>query len=714
MIAGRMEEAASDGGRVRGREGLLVLAGYAFLAVLTTWPLAGNMRTHVVAHGPREATAALNIWSMAWVVHQLPRSPLHLFDANSFHPYPHTLAYSEHLLVPALAAAPVGAATGNWVLAYNAVTLATLSLAGFGMYVLAWALARDRLAALAAGALYAFHTWNVNELVRLQILSNAWFPLLLAALLRYFRAPRARTAWAAALFYGLQSLSCMYWALYAPLLLLLALAVLQWTHRLPGRDLLRLVARLAVPAAAVVVTLVPYLQVARDLGFERSTPASLPVERYLAVHPGNLLYGSLLEAGGPNQNAGHFPGLAAALLALIGLWRGRAQGHGREVQVLLGLLMVGGLLLSLGPRIEAGGVSWMPGPYALVREWVPGFRNVRYPERLALFVMLGLAPAAALGLAWVRRRLGQAVAAALALLVWVEHLAVPLYLDPLPGGRDVPQVYRRLAGRPETKVVAEVPAARHRLERFDALPMYFSTAHWKRTVEGFSGYFPPTYNFTKWRLFHFPAPESVSFLERLGVDTLVVRPEGMANLSGAPGDRWTVEGPFDGGHHVLRLVGASASPRFPLPPEPTAGLAEIPRDAWRVQASSPDAGRAVDGDLQTAWTSPLQEKGQFYRVGLAEPALVSRISLSVVEPYEFPMRLRVMLQDPDGSWAETDIDEGAAYGNLFARLLHDPRRARLDLDIPPRRLSGFRLRIPETDPFWMPWSLAEIRAYGPR
>ena len=44
----------------------------------------------------------LQYWSMAWPVQLLRDDPLHLagrlFDANIFHPYPHTLAYTDHLL----------------------------------------------------------------------------------------------------------------------------------------------------------------------------------------------------------------------------------------------------------------------------------------------------------------------------------------------------------------------------------------------------------------------------------------------------------------------------------------------------------------------------------------------------------------------------------------------------------------------------------------
>ena len=46
-------------------------------------------------------------WVLAWVAHQLPRAPAHLFDANIFYPERNTLAYSETLLVPGIVAAPL-------------------------------------------------------------------------------------------------------------------------------------------------------------------------------------------------------------------------------------------------------------------------------------------------------------------------------------------------------------------------------------------------------------------------------------------------------------------------------------------------------------------------------------------------------------------------------------------------------------------------------
>ena len=60
------------------------------LAVLHTWPLA----LHPGRYSRNDnADTELNEWIMAWVAHQLPRDPLHLFEANTFYPAHDTLAF---------------------------------------------------------------------------------------------------------------------------------------------------------------------------------------------------------------------------------------------------------------------------------------------------------------------------------------------------------------------------------------------------------------------------------------------------------------------------------------------------------------------------------------------------------------------------------------------------------------------------------------------
>jgi hypothetical protein len=683
--------------------------GYLGLAVAATWPLAREAGQHVYGHG----TPPLNVWAMAHVRHALVRHPLSLFDGNAFHPYRDSLAFSEHLFVPALLSAPVALLTGNDVLAHNLAALASLALAGLGMYLLARELTGDALAAFGAGVLYAFHTWNINELVRLQILSNQWFPFLLLALVRFFRSGRPAWGFSAGLFYALQSLSCMYWALYAPLVALPALALLYGRRRAEPPRLWPLAVGLGLAAALTAVFFVPYLRTSRAFAFSRSLPEPVALDRYLDVLRGNWMYERWLGSSvHTNADAAHFLGFVPVALALVGALarRGRFPAFDGVRPLFVGFVVVG-LVLSAGPVLKAGPLALDPAPYAFLHRFVPGFGGVRYPERFALLVVLGLAPLAAVGLARLRPRIGTAAATGLVALTFLEHLSVPLRLAPLPGGDRIPSVYRWLAGQDDVRVVAEVPEPQYFLDRAGALPMYFSTAHWKRTVQGFTGYFPPAYRFARWRLFHFPAPESVAFLERFGVDAVVVGPDFTRVLP--PSDRWQVVGPFAEGHRVLRRSRARGLD-VPAPEAAHPGLREIPREGWRLGASVPGARLAVDGDPDTSWTTHADPSvGDFYRVELAEPATVARISIGIGAPYEFPTRIRVIGEPVEGQPAEIEWRAEPAYAALLDWLVRRPREARLDIDFPPRPLRALRLRLKEPDPFLMPWRIGEIRLFTP-
>ncbi len=718
MGDGRENERVADSGPATGppglgwRAGAAWLAFYLALAVAATWPLARDARDHVYGLG----TPPLNVWAMGFVQHQLARAPLALFDGNVFYPYEKTLAFSEHLFLPALLSWPVSGPSGNLVLGHNVAALLALALAGLGMHLLARDLTGDDWAASAAGVLYAFHTWNVNELSRLQILSNQWFPFLLLALLRYFAAPSRRAAAWAGLAYLAQSLSCMYWALYAPLVAGAALAALQWRQRLAWRRLVPLGLALGTALLATLPFAWPYVASARQLGFQRSLPDSVGLERWLDVLPGNHLYAAWLGTARVNQDAAHFVGFLAVALALLGAWRGRfvsRAGAGRGLWLAFAL---GGLALSLGPDVRVGERLLAPGPYRLLFELVPGFRNVRYPERFALVCLLGLAPLVAAGLAALRARLwpaggrrSEALALLVALLIFAEHFSAPLELAPLLPTARLPAVYGWLGQQADVRVVAEVPAARYLMERFDAAPMYHSTVHWKRTVQGFTGYFPPSTNFLRWRLFHFPARETLEFLPRFGVDTVVVGPPGPGAPEPVPTD---VAASFAEGHRVLRLQ-ALASPAFVEPPAPGPGWRELSRDGWQARASTPGAARALDGDLETAWSTILpQGRGDFFRVVFPRPVTVARLRLAVAEPYVFATALKLLGEPEQGEPVPLAFDERAAYDGLFALLLRRPREAALVLDLrEPRPLRGVRLRVAETDAFAMPWELAELTAW---
>src|SRR5438105_4118485 len=115
------------------REGAAAAACYAVGTLILAYPLSVRAGSSVLGMG---ADTRLLLWLLGWDVHALTHGPLSIFDANIFHPFRHTLAYTENVIGSALFAAPILWTTGNVVLALNVVSLLSCVLCGVGVYVL--------------------------------------------------------------------------------------------------------------------------------------------------------------------------------------------------------------------------------------------------------------------------------------------------------------------------------------------------------------------------------------------------------------------------------------------------------------------------------------------------------------------------------------------------------------------------------------------------
>ncbi len=214
------------------RRALAILCVFLLLASGLTWPLS----LHLADAAEDHSDALLNVWINAWEQRQLLSDPLRLFDANIFYPYTRTLAYSEIILPNALLGLPVRLATGNPLLSYNLVLLATFVLSGFAAYLLLRRRTGSHWAGLAAGVVFAFNAYKLSNLAQVQLLSLQWLPLALLyldAALREAGGPRRqrRNAALLALFCVLQALSSFYYAILSGLALALYLLVFIVSNR---------------------------------------------------------------------------------------------------------------------------------------------------------------------------------------------------------------------------------------------------------------------------------------------------------------------------------------------------------------------------------------------------------------------------------------------------------------------------------------------------
>jgi hypothetical protein len=243
------------------RAALMVL--FVGLAIVHTWPLASGL-TELSRHD--NSDAMLNEWALNWVAHQIVRDPLHLFDANIFHPERHTLAYSEAMLVQGVMGAPLFWIGAPPLLVYNVLVIAGFALTGFATALVAARWTGDWSAGILAGGVAAFNAHTLTRLPHLQALHVEFLPLALAALDVVLRDGRVKSALALAGWFVLQSLASFYLMVFSAFAL--AAAALVRPREWLGSRFRQVAPVLGVAAAVSLVALSPYLlpywQVSRD------------------------------------------------------------------------------------------------------------------------------------------------------------------------------------------------------------------------------------------------------------------------------------------------------------------------------------------------------------------------------------------------------------------------------------------------------------------
>jgi hypothetical protein len=156
--------------------------------------------------------------------------------------------------------------------------------------------------------------------------------------------------------------------------------------------------------------------------------------------------------------------------------------------------------------------------------WLPGLNFIRVPSRFMLLAVLGIAVLAGIGFDRLTAGLTQRHRALVATIagVWlVAEFAVGPF-GTQPYRVEIPAIDRWLATQPTPFVVAEVPLADE--QRFTEY-MLHSTAHWQKTVEGYSGLRPPLHALLYRQLREFPDEASLDNLTELGVTYIVVHSE---------------------------------------------------------------------------------------------------------------------------------------------------------------------------------------------
>lgn len=487
------------------------------LAIAHTWPLALDPGRH---SRNDNADAELNEWILAWVAHQLPRDPFHLFEANIFYPAHDSLAFSEPLIVPALMGAPMAWAGASPVLVHNIILILGLALTAFAGCLLIEAWTGSTMAGLVAGSMLAFNTHTLTRIAHIQALHLYGLPLALLAADRVIRGGRYRAALALALWVAVLAYTSGYLAVFAAFMLAIAFVtrVPEWWPR--ARSVLAdLVVAGVVAGLAILPVYLPYRRVAREQQMVRALDVvkdfSATLSGYLAT-AGRVHFATWSDAFFKDPVDSFFPGIvifALATLAGVLAFRRRAEGDDaatvtKRRVIMLVVIGVTGFILSLGTATPIYGWAF---------HVFPPMQGLRAAARFGNLFLLAVAMLGGIGLAlW---RPSRYVGLALLLLVNLESLRAPFAYTRFDG---IPGLYRLLADEPGPVVLAEQPFF-PRSGIFRNSPYVLaSTAHWRPLMNGYSGYTPASYQRYADAFWYFPEDWAIKAMKDSGVTHVMV------------------------------------------------------------------------------------------------------------------------------------------------------------------------------------------------
>ena len=506
---------------------VLVSALYAVLTFVMAYPFSASPRSQVLADAP---DTHLYMWTLAWNAHAFLNQPVLIFDANIYHPYTNTLAYSENLIGSALFAAPIIWLTGDLVLAMNVVALLTCVLCGIGAYLMARSWQLSPPAAFICGIVFAFAPPRFFKMGQLHLTAVQWIPFSLAFLNWYFDRGRRRDLLLAIACFSLQVLSSGHGAAFLAVAIVLLIAWrLAWGHPFALRQWLRDVgasgAYLLAPSFWI---LLPYRAAQTEAGLRREYPAdSMPGAEEFLASPSRLhmfLQRTVLgNSVNDNADAYLFPGILVLLLAVVAvlIWRPTRDTLRSSATGFFLLLAVVSTLMF---------VTWPIDIWRHVYS-LPGFNFIRVPSRFILVVVLCLGVLAAAAVDRLTRGFGSRRRFEAAVLV--SSLLLAEYNSyPFAGVHfllEVPAIDRWLDTQPKPFVIAEMPVPSPgnlgALERSQTRAMLHATAHWQKTVHGYSGLRRPLHHQMYLELTEFPDGRSIDALREVGVTFVVVHSE---------------------------------------------------------------------------------------------------------------------------------------------------------------------------------------------
>jgi hypothetical protein len=489
------------------RYGFLTAASIA-IAIMMTWPL-GRVTDVVI---PASDDVYFSIWRLAWVAHQLPEDPRHLFDANIFYPAKGTLALSDAMLLVGVLGTPFIQAGINPATVHNYLMLAAIVSSMLCAFALARRVTGSDAAAWLAAVIFGLAPYRMAHIGHLELQWTMWMPLAMLLLHRLMEKPTLARGFALGLALAAQVFCSIYYGVFLACHLAVAWLALMPFGKAKGRIVAASAAAIVPLLLVVIVYGPPYARVREQVGArgaEEVTTYSATPSDYLRVPQENALRGRTDTGPAPDERS-LFPGFVAISLAIMAL----IPPISRATMTYLALA-IAAADFSLG----ANGFL-----FSLLQNVASITTSLRSPARFGVLVLLSISMLAALGVArayqrWPRFAPWLSLVLTLACLgeYWSAPIGVRSF-DPQPT-----EAHMWLAEQPPGTVILELPAPTGpSLWLHEAGYQLQSIDHWQPMVNGYSAFAPEHFVRLINELPRFPERDVVLRLRQIGVKYILV------------------------------------------------------------------------------------------------------------------------------------------------------------------------------------------------
>lgn len=521
---------------------LLVFLVFVLIALYITYPLIFHLGDYVTSFGDELFIA----WNHNWVIHSLFSNPLNIFNANIYFPYQSTLAFSEPFFTSSILSIVPVFLTGQPIAAVNFILISSIVLTGFALYLLCFNLTKNIFASLVPSFLLIFSPAFLDKKTHLQIMALEYIPFSILLTLLFLKKEKFLYLVLSALFFLLQIYNSFmpgYFLVFFYTIFFCVLFIYQ------KKDFKKFVNKKTLILVSITLLLLlplisPYLKISKELNARRDIRDAI----HFALQPEDLLvtneHSRLAKILITFQNPKNYPAKAEikpgfiggifTVLVLISIIKFPYYLKKKNIFFIsFFITSVLGLILSFGPALHINRQTihepfLIPLPYAIFYYVLPGFQGFRNSARFEmLFVLMATVPISVILNEWFKSLKNKKNFFFGILLFGIFfEFAGPIKFYNITQTKDFPEEHKFLKTTPPNSVYIEMPIYNWNMFTNSGEELkreYFSTLHFRKSVNGYSGFSPyPWQDMTYSLAQNFPGQKTVKEIKDIGVDYIVV------------------------------------------------------------------------------------------------------------------------------------------------------------------------------------------------